>query len=177
VVLCLSVLFAKMVKISVTLRSRPHHGPPAASTADNKSTLTNSYSIEYNERTTDEVKKSSITYTLRGGGRHEFAFERVFRESSSQQEIFGHYSHVVDDAIEGFNACILAYGQTGAYHPNISIRVDQLTRSCSYLLTSLASTNRALHTVNHLGVLVKQGRERWAPDIFSMLRLIRIELN
>jgi Kinesin motor domain len=99
-----------MVKISVSLRSRPL-GPP---TATDKSSSVYLRSVEDKQHVVDQEKKFVISYCLRGGSKHEFAFDRVFGESSSQEEVFGHYSHVVDDSIEGFNACILAYGQTGA---------------------------------------------------------------
>ena len=49
-----------------------------------------------------------------GGGSHTFAFDHVYGESSSQAELYETTARpVVDSCLEGYNATIFAYGQTG----------------------------------------------------------------
>lgn len=44
----------------------------------------------------------------------ECAFDRVFGPESVQEDVFLGLVPVLDTVIKGFNACVLAYGQTGA---------------------------------------------------------------
>jgi len=43
-----------------------------------------------------------------------FLFDRVFQIGTSQEQVFGEISKLVQSAIDGFNVCIFAYGQTGS---------------------------------------------------------------
>lgn len=52
---------------------------------------------------------------VRDGGKiNAFTFDRVFGESASQADIFDEVEPVVQSALDGYNVCIFAYGQTGA---------------------------------------------------------------
>lgn len=44
----------------------------------------------------------------------ECAFDRVFGPESVQEDVFRGLVPALDTVIKGFNACVLAYGQTGA---------------------------------------------------------------
>ena len=45
---------------------------------------------------------------------HTFTFDRIYDESSSQEEIYQNTAKLsVDNCLEGYNATLLAYGQTG----------------------------------------------------------------
>lgn len=46
--------------------------------------------------------------------KNRFEFDAVFRESSTQVEIFNQVHPLVMKALDGFNVCIFAYGQTGS---------------------------------------------------------------
>ena len=47
--------------------------------------------------------------------KHEFQFDKVFTDDSSQDKVFKHsLTTIINDVIEGYNGCILTYGQTGA---------------------------------------------------------------
>ena len=43
-----------------------------------------------------------------------FKFDKVFKASSRQDQIFDEVQSLVESALEGYNVCILAYGQTGS---------------------------------------------------------------
>uniref|UniRef100_D8Q2L2 C-terminal kinesin n=1 Tax=Schizophyllum commune (strain H4-8 / FGSC 9210) TaxID=578458 RepID=D8Q2L2_SCHCM len=45
---------------------------------------------------------------------HQFAFDRVFGPSSTQEDIFADVADLTQSAVDGFNVCVFAYGQTGS---------------------------------------------------------------
>lgn len=47
--------------------------------------------------------------------KHEFSFDHVFPPNSSQEDIFDLVSPLIQSALDGYNVCIFAYGQTGKY--------------------------------------------------------------
>nr|AMS24255.1 kinesin 14-VIa protein [Marsilea vestita] len=44
----------------------------------------------------------------------QFQFDRVFDETSTQEDIFEDTKYLVQSAVDGYNVCIFAYGQTGS---------------------------------------------------------------
>lgn len=58
-------------------------------------------------RQAGQVKKESQKF-------EKFNFDRVFGPESTQTEVFLEVSELVKSALDGFNVCIFAYGQTGA---------------------------------------------------------------
>lgn len=45
---------------------------------------------------------------------HTFEYDRVLGPQSTQQDVFEELEPLIADVWDGYNACILAYGQTGA---------------------------------------------------------------
>jgi kinesin family protein C1 len=43
-----------------------------------------------------------------------YAFNRVFSQESTQEDVFGEVSGLVQSALDGYNVCLFSYGQTGS---------------------------------------------------------------
>lgn len=48
-----------------------------------------------------------------GGNKKEFGFDKVFTQETTQEDVFVEVKLILRSALDGHNACILAYGQTG----------------------------------------------------------------
>ena len=60
------------------------------------------------------INPQSICGNKKAAPKHEFAFDKVFTPSSSQEDVFGEISQLIQSALDGYNVCIFAYGQTGS---------------------------------------------------------------
>lgn len=66
------------------------------------------------------------TIEMKGGGPdHRFAFDHVFQDQATQEEIYASVGHdVVEAAFEGFNGTVFAYGQTSSGKTHTCIGPD-----------------------------------------------------
>ena len=48
------------------------------------------------------------------GASHIFKFDHAFSSESTQQEVFGRASELVQSVMDGYRVCIFSYGQTGS---------------------------------------------------------------
>ncbi|XP_022620266.1 kinesin-like protein KIN-14E [Seriola dumerili] len=76
------------------------------------------------------------------GSRRKFHFDKVYPQSSSQEDVFAGTLPVITSCVDGYNVCILAYGQTGSgktytmmgskENPGVNIRsIRELLRICA----------------------------------------------
>lgn len=62
-----------------------------------------------------EILISSEAFTTDKVAPREYKFDRVFREEAPQNEVYDHcIKDLVLSCFEGYNAAVLAYGQTGS---------------------------------------------------------------
>ncbi|KAL6010251.1 hypothetical protein ACLOJK_000682 [Asimina triloba] len=57
----------------------------------------------------------------------QFKFDKVFHPGSLQDEVFSEVEPVIKSALDGFNACIFAYGQTGTGKSFTMVRIKYFT--------------------------------------------------
>ena len=58
---------------------------------------------------------SSLIELTVNGTQHSFNFDHLFPDTANQDDVFRSSStSIIDSALEGYNGCVFAYGQTGA---------------------------------------------------------------
>ena len=86
-----------MTQIAVAIRIKP----------EDNLTLSKSISLDLSENVID----ISV-----GGVQYEFPCDKIFNSASSQEDIFTSCGlKVINGVLDGFNATVLTYGQTGAF--------------------------------------------------------------
>ncbi|XP_058501500.1 uncharacterized protein LOC131470028, partial [Solea solea] len=76
------------------------------------------------------------------GSKKRFQFDKVFPQSSTQEEVFAETLPLITSCVDGYNVCILAYGQTASgktytmmgakQNPGVNIRsIRELLRICA----------------------------------------------
>lgn len=100
------------------MSASPRAAPPARAEGQNVQVVCRvrpSNKIEHNKGAKDCVKIPNDTeIQIDHDGTHKFNFDRVFGPDSTQQGVFeAAATPLINDVLEGFNATIFAYGQTG----------------------------------------------------------------
>ncbi|KAE8295890.1 Kinesin-like protein KIFC3 [Larimichthys crocea] len=76
------------------------------------------------------------------GSKKKFQFDKVYSQTSTQEDVFAGTLPVITSCVDGYNVCILAYGQTGSgktytmmgskENPGVNIRsIRELLRICA----------------------------------------------
>ncbi|KAE8678189.1 Transducin/WD40 repeat-like superfamily protein isoform 1 [Hibiscus syriacus] len=67
------------------------------------------------KRRTPESVSSELDRVVVGscGSRKEFGFDKVFHQEANQEDVFVEVEPILRSALDGHNACVFAYGQTG----------------------------------------------------------------
>ncbi|GCA62950.1 kinesin-like protein [Kipferlia bialata] len=86
-------------KIRVFVRTRPMSGSEIDRGSVNVVTIPDEYTASI-----DSGKH----------GTKNFIFDHIFGPTSTQEDVFENVQHIIQSAMDGYNACIFAYGQTGS---------------------------------------------------------------
>ncbi|VDN21912.1 unnamed protein product [Dibothriocephalus latus] len=62
----------------------------------------------------EALDENSLAAKLPNSTQRNYQFDRVFRPSARQEEIFGELRDIITSVADGYNVCIMAYGQTGS---------------------------------------------------------------
>lgn len=92
--------------IKVYVRIRPEGDVPIGSVAVAKSRLTSSKIVPSAIQLMDECTLK----TVNSAKEKTYVFDKVFPDSTTQEKIYETVSHLVTDAVDGFNATVFAYG-------------------------------------------------------------------
>ncbi|ORZ10035.1 P-loop containing nucleoside triphosphate hydrolase protein [Lobosporangium transversale] len=98
--------------IRVFCRVRPVSPSDNARKAD-----TSTAQIKYPDQEGREIEFAHSTGSATGSQiekAYPFTFDRVFKPSSTQDDVFEEISQLVQSALDGYHVCIFAYGQTGS---------------------------------------------------------------
>ncbi|GME72941.1 unnamed protein product [Ambrosiozyma monospora] len=96
------------IKPELETSSFPHKITPLLETTDGKEHLSISEVPNTDQRQLQfNSNKSNIK-------KFNFGFDKIFGMESSNSEIFGEISQLVQSALDGYNVCIFTYGQTGS---------------------------------------------------------------
>lgn len=101
--------------------------------------------------------ESTITVTTASNGTKPFNFFRVFGDTSSQGDVFDEIRPLMQSAIDGYNVCVLAYGQTGTgktftiYGEPSKCLQGVLPRAIEELFSLLNKNNYVARTVENIG--------------------------
>jgi len=88
-------------------------------------------SREDNNEKSVEIFEGKAIRTVVGGQINTCSFDHAFGEESTQAQIFEQAQHSVSAVMQGYNATIFAYGQTGTgkTHTMLGVDLAQLGRS------------------------------------------------
>ncbi|OBT45791.1 hypothetical protein VE00_03892 [Pseudogymnoascus sp. WSF 3629] len=83
-----------------------------------------------------EEKSSLGTITRKTNA---FTFDRTFGPSTTNEEVFGEISQLVQSALDGYNVCIFCYGQTGAGKTHTMSSADGMIPRATHMIYEKAT--------------------------------------
>lgn len=93
------------------------------------------------------LSEYTVGITGENCGRREYAYDRVFSPSASQQDVFTEVEPLVMSIFRDMNACVLAYGQTGSGKTYTMMGEDgkegMMSRSCNVIFQEMAYRQNA----------------------------------
>ena len=76
-----------------------------------------------------------------GKSTRAFNFDRVFLHHSTQDEVYEDTGNLIQSAVDGFNVCIFAYGQTGQVFGSADCRVMGKTKAGRGVVVGVVERN------------------------------------
>lgn len=70
---------------------------------------------------------------------NSFSFDRVFGPASTNEEVFGEISQLVQSALDGYNVCIFCYGQTGSGKTHTMSSADGMIPRATHMIYDKAT--------------------------------------
>ncbi|KAM6566752.1 hypothetical protein CsatA_025880 [Cannabis sativa] len=112
------------------------------------------------------LDSSNVVLKLAENKSKTYSFDKVFHPGSSQDEVFAEVEPVIKSALDGYNACIFAYGQTGT---GKSFTMEGIPQSPGVVARSMEAIFKQAVDSNHLFVFTFSMLEIYLGNLKDLL--------